>query len=82
MEHLILKGVFPIEHEVEVNVWVFPKNRGTPKWMVYMENPIPMDDSGVPLFSETSIYIIDMYIRIFASMAVQVFYQTANIKGD
>ena len=33
--------------------WVFPKNRGTPKWMVYMENPIKMDDLGVPLFLET-----------------------------
>ena len=31
------------------------KNRGTPKWMVYKENPIKMDDLGVPLFSETSI---------------------------
>ena len=31
------------------------KNRGTPKWMVkIMENPIKMDDLGVPLFSETS----------------------------
>ena len=27
------------------------KNRGTPKWMVkIMENPIKMDDLGVPLF--------------------------------
>ena len=32
------------------------KNRDTPKWMVYMENPIKMDDLGVPLFSETPIY--------------------------
>ena len=32
------------------------KNKGTPKWMVkIMENPIKMDDLGVPLFSETSI---------------------------
>ena len=32
------------------------KNRGTPKWMVkIMENPIKMDDLGVPLLSETSI---------------------------
>ena len=30
------------------------KNRGTPKWMVYMENAIKMDDLGVPLFLETS----------------------------
>ena len=33
------------------------KNRGTPKWMVkIMENPIKMDDLGVPLFLETPIY--------------------------
>ena len=33
------------------------KNRGTPKWMVkIMENPIKMDDLGVPLFSETCKY--------------------------
>ena len=32
------------------------KNRGfPPKWMFIMENPIKMDDLGVPLFSETSI---------------------------
>ncbi len=30
------------------------KNKGTPKWMVkIMENPIKMDDLGVPLFLET-----------------------------
>ena len=39
------------------------KNRGTPKWMVkIMENPIKMDDLGVPLFLETPIYI---YIQDF-----------------
>ena len=33
---------------------VVSKNRGTPKWMVYfMENPIKIDDLGVPLFLET-----------------------------
>ena len=33
------------------------KNSGTPKWMVkIMENPIKMDDLGVPLFSEKSIF--------------------------
>ena len=32
------------------------KNSGTPKWMVLlMENPIKMDDLGVPPFSETPI---------------------------
>ena len=32
------------------------KNSGTPKWMVkIMENPIKMDDLGVPLLLETPI---------------------------
>ena len=33
-------------------IWVFPKNRGTPKWMVKtMENPLKMDDlGGTPIF--------------------------------
>jgi len=33
------------------------KNSGTPKWMVYNGNPIERDDLGVPLFSETPIYL-------------------------
>ncbi len=41
------------------DIWVFPKI-GVPasKWMVYnlMENPIKMDDLGVPLFLETPIW--------------------------
>ena len=39
------------------SIWVFPKI-GIPQngWFI-LENPIKMDDLGVPLFSETSIYI-------------------------
>ena len=34
------------------------KNNGTPKWMVnIMENPIKMDDLGVPLFLETPVWV-------------------------
>ena len=39
---------------------VVSKNRGSfpPKWMVkIMENPIKMDDLGVPLFLEIPIYL-------------------------
>ena len=37
-------------------MWVFPKIRDTPKWI--MENPIKMDDLWVPLFSEISMYLL------------------------
>ena len=33
-------------------------NKGTPKWMVIMENPIKMDDLGVPPFKETPILCV------------------------
>ena len=37
-------------------IWWFPKiGRKPPKWMVYMENRIKMDNLGVPPFKETSI---------------------------
>ena len=37
-------------------IWVFPKIRGTPKWMdLSWKTLIKMDDLGVPLFSEASI---------------------------
>ena len=39
-------------------IWMFPKMGEKPQngWWKLMENPIKMDDLGVPLFSETSIY--------------------------
>jgi len=37
------------------------KNRSTPKWMVYNGKLVKMDDLGVPLFSETSVYLYRLY---------------------
>ena len=37
-----------------IQYMVVSKNTFTPKWMVYMEEPIKMDDLGVPPFKETS----------------------------
>ena len=41
-----------------LKMWMFPKNRGIPKWMVkIMETPIKMDDLGIPLFLETPMWL-------------------------
>ena len=45
-------------------ILVFPKNNGTPKWMVIMENPIERDDLGVPLFLETSIWMAVLFFQV------------------
>ena len=55
MTGFMMTSDYVSEGFVLMTMWVFPKYRGTPKWMVkIMENPIKMDDLGVPLFSETS----------------------------
>ena len=41
------------------------KNSATPKWMVYNGKPINIDDLGVPLFSETPIYLLASLFCLF-----------------
>ena len=51
-----------VESTSGINMWVLPKI-GVPQtgWII-MENPIKMDDLGVPLFSETSMSVLAGFV--------------------
>ena len=46
-----------------IHMWRFPETGVPNSWMVYKGKSSKMDDLGVPLFQETSIYIIYTYTK-------------------
>ena len=79
---LVEKGVLEIKfREGFVTIWMFPKIGVGPKWMVkIMENPIKMDDLGVPLFLETSICFPNIReIKIFFNESYTVVFKDVNV---
>ena len=71
------KNSYPPVSSDSIYIWGVSINGGTPKWLVYNEqNPIKINDLGVPPFQETSMC---MYIYIYQGWSMAMFdYQRTN----
>ena len=65
------------------SIWMFPKIRGKTPKMDGMENPIKIDDLGVPLILETPIYSV-LYGFVFSLSQVfgRDFFLSASWKSS
>ena len=72
---LIMVYCNPQKAGISYPIWVFPKIVVPQNGWFIMENPIKMDDLGVPLFLETPIFIYHSFI---AHMLCYSFSRTPN----
>ena len=54
----------PPERPETMHIWRFPKMVVPQNGGFIIENPIKMDDLGVPVFSETSIYDMNVLLMV------------------